>query len=182
VLDHNLQDIVSLARLEATVARLVAGDWRTARTLDLRGFALELLRRGLTDTALDVVEFGLDRATSEDGHLIRRIASRLLLASGGIERAEEVWRTATRRASVDAAWAWIEIARLRERHRGDLSGALAAANAASRVLDLAFALGRGGGIAEIGRARLVVERRARRLRIWVAARDRRGAKAVSNAA
>jgi uncharacterized protein len=182
VLDHNLEDIVSLARLEATIALLVAGGWRTASPLDLRGFALEVLRRGQTETALHVVQVSMDRERTEDGHMIRRIASRLLVATGAVERAEEVWRTATRRASVEAAWAWIEIARLRERHRGDLAGALAAANAASRVLDLAFAVGRGGGIAEIGRARLVVERRARRLRTWVAARDRRRTSAARDAA
>jgi hypothetical protein len=48
-----------------------------------------------------------------------------------------------------------------------------AAAAASRVLDIAFALGRGGTIAEVGRTRLTVERRLRRLRTWVAAADRR---------
>jgi hypothetical protein len=48
-----------------------------------------------------------------------------------------------------------------------------AAATASRVLDIAFALGRGGSIAEVGRTRLVVERRLRRLRRWVAAYERR---------
>jgi hypothetical protein len=41
------------------------------------------------------------------------------------------------------------------------------------VLDIAFALGRGGTIAEVGRTRLAVERRLRRLRRWVAAEERR---------
>jgi hypothetical protein len=53
-----------------------------------------------------------------------------------------------------------------------------AAAAASRVLDIALALGRGGSIAEVGRVRLVVERRLRRLRRWVAAADRREAAAT----
>jgi hypothetical protein len=48
-----------------------------------------------------------------------------------------------------------------------------AAAAASRVLDIAFALGRGGTIDELGRTRLIVERRLRRLRRWVEAADRR---------
>jgi hypothetical protein len=48
-----------------------------------------------------------------------------------------------------------------------------AAAAASRVLDIAFALGRGGSIAEVGRTRIAVERRLRRLRTWVAAAERR---------
>jgi hypothetical protein len=173
VLDHNLQDIVSLARLEATVLHLRGGGWREARVLDPRGFALELLRHGDNDGASEVLEGALDRADRSEKHLLRRLAARLMLRSGFVERAEELWQGGTRSASVEAAWAWIEVARIRERHRDDLGGALEAATAASRVLDLAFALGRGGGIAEIGRARLVVERRVRRLSRWVVARERR---------
>ena len=48
-----------------------------------------------------------------------------------------------------------------------------AAASASRVLDVAFALGRGGSLAEVGRTRLTVERRLRRLRRWVEAAERR---------
>jgi hypothetical protein len=77
---------------------------------------------------------------------------------------------------VDAAGAWIEVARIRERHCHDLQGALEAAAAASRVLDLALALGRGGSLDAIGRARLCVERRVRRLRRWTAAAERRAAR------
>ena len=174
VLDHNLQDIVSLARLEAVIERLPQGAWRETAVLDLRGFALELLRAEQGDLAAEVLEEALARATESDAHLLRRIASRLLLSAGAADRAEELWRAATRRASVDAAWAWVEIARIRERQMGDLEAALEAATAAGRVLDLAFALGRGGAISEIAKARLVVDRRVRRLRSWVTARRRRG--------
>jgi hypothetical protein len=173
VLDHNLQDIVSLARLEATILLLRDGEWRNARVLDRRGFALELLRSGDSDVAAEVLDDALARADRTENHLLRRLAARLLVRSGSIERAEELWQRGTRSASVDAAWAWVEVARIRERHRHDLPGALEAATAASRVLDLAFALGRGGGISEIGRARLVVDRRVRRLKRWVASAARR---------
>lgn len=173
VLDHNLQDIVSLARLEATVVLLGRGGWREAAILDRRGFALELLRSGQPDTATEVLDHALSTADRSEAYHLRRLAARLLIASGATLRAEELWRQGTRAASVDAAWAWIEVARIRERHQGDLRGALDAAIAAGRVLDLAFALGRGGGITEVGRARLVVDRRLRRLRRWVAARERR---------
>jgi hypothetical protein len=115
-------------------------------------------------------------ADPAEANALRRVASRLLIARGLVERAEALWTDGTRRASVDAAGAWIEVARIRERHRGDLRGAMEAAAAASRVLDIAFALGRGGTIAEVGRTRLVVERRLRRLRRWVAAADRRAAR------
>lgn len=173
VLDHNLQDIVSLARIEATVELLQRGRWRTAQVLDHRGLALELLRRNDTAQATEVLEQALAGGHHHDGLLLRRLAARLLVAAGAPERAEALWLDGTRTASVESAWAWIEVARLRERQRADLRGALEAASAASRALDLAFALRRGGGIEEIGAARIVVERRLRRLRRWVSARERR---------
>ena len=173
VLDHNLQDIVSLARLDATVLLLRAGAWRTAWPLDHGGLALEMLRIGDIAGAGQVLEQALTKAERGEGHRLRRMASRLLVAAGDVDRAETIWRDGTRAGSLEAAWSWIEVARLRERQRGDLRGALDATRAADRVLDLAFALGRGGGIQEIGRARLVVARRLRRLRRWVAAAERR---------
>jgi uncharacterized protein len=174
VLDHNFQDVVSLAMLEAELCRLRAGGWREAPVLDPRGMALELLRSGAIDDALELVERA--QATTADpaeANALRRVASRLLIAVGEIGRAEALWTLGTRRASVDAATAWLEVARIRERHRGDLRGAMEAAAAASRVLDIAFALGRGGSITDVGRTRVVVERRLRRLRRWVAAAERR---------
>ena len=178
VLDHNLQDVVSLALLEAELCRLRSGGWRQAAVLDPRGMALDLLRAGAVDDALELVDTAqaITRDPAE-ANALRRVASRLLLGSGEIERAEELWRLGTRRASVDAATAWIEVARIRERHRGDLAGALEAASAASRVLDLAFALGRGGGVRALGAVRLRVDSRLRRLRCWVAAAERRAAQA-----
>jgi uncharacterized protein len=174
VLDHNFQDVVSLALLEAELCRLRAGAWREARVLDPRGMALELLRAGAVDDALELVESAQAVASDPtEANALRRVASRLLIAMGQVDRAEELWTLGTRRASVDAAGAWIEVARIRERHRGDLAGAMEAAAAASRVLDIAFALGRGGSIQEVGRTRITVERRLRRLRRWVAAAERR---------
>jgi hypothetical protein len=176
VLDHNLQDVVSLALLEAELCHLRAGGWREATVLDPRGMALELLRAGAVDDALELVERAQAVAADPaEANALRRVASRLLIALGHVERAEELWTLGTRRASVDAAAAWIEVARIRERHRADLRGALEAAAAASRVLDIAFALGRGGSMAEVGRTRIAVERRLRRLRRWVEAAERRAA-------
>jgi uncharacterized protein len=174
VLDHNFQDVVSLAMLEAELCRLRSGGWREASVLDARGMALELLRAGAVDDALELVERAQATATDPaEANALRRVAARLLIGLGEVERAEALWTLGTRRASVDAAAAWIEVARIRERHRGDLRGAMEAAAAASRVLDIAFALGRGGSIADVGRTRLVVERRLRRLRRWVEAAERR---------
>ena len=175
VLDHNLQDVVSLALLEVELCRLRAGGWRDAPVLDPRGMALELLRSGAVDDALELVESAQALATDPaEATALRRVAARVLIALGQVERAEQLWTLGTRRASVDAATAWVEVARIRERHRGDLHGALEAAAMASRVLDIAFALGRGGSISDVGRTRLTVERRLRRLRRWVAAAERRG--------
>ena len=178
VLDHNFQDVVSLALLEAEIARLRAGGWREARVLDPRGMALDLLRRGAVEDALELAESAQTVASDPgEAHALRQVASRLLIATGRAERAEELWARGTHRASVDAASAWIEVARIRERHRGDLAGALAAAGEASRVLDLVFALGRGGTMRELVRVRLRIDARLRRLRRWVAAAERRAVRA-----
>jgi hypothetical protein len=179
VLDHNFQDVVSLALLEAELCGLRAGGWREARVLDPRGMALELLRAGAVDDALELVESAQAVATDPaEATALRRIAARVLIAIGEARRAEELWTRGTRRASLDAATAWIEVARIRERHLGDLAGALEATAAASRVLDLAFALGRGGGVREVGRVRLRVDSRLRRLRSWTAAAERRATAAA----
>jgi uncharacterized protein len=178
VLDHNLQDVVSLVLLEGELCRLRRGGWRDATVIDARGMALDLLRAGAVDDALELVESAQASATDPaEATALRRVASRLLIALGDVERAEQLWTLGTRRASVDAATAWIEVARIRERHRNDIRGAMEAAAAASRVLDIAFALGRGGSLAEVGRTRLTVERRLRRLRRWVSAAERRAASA-----
>ncbi|MEO8509891.1 MAG: ribonuclease H-like domain-containing protein [Chloroflexota bacterium] len=180
VLDHNLQDIASLALLEGELLRLRAGGWRNAAALDHRGMAIELLRDGRGADALEVLEHALDGTVDPaEAAGLRRLSSRLLLAGGEPERAEALWRDGTRRASIEAATAWVEVARIRERHRGDLRGALEATQAASRVLDLAFALGRGGSIEAIARTRLIVDRRLRRLRRWVAAAERRRARVAA---
>lgn len=177
VLDHNLQDIVSLALLEAEIVRMRAGGWRDAPVLDPHGMAVELLRHGASEEALEVVEAAMLPGVDQDrAHSLRRMATRLLISAGQVDRAEELWTAATRRASTDAAAAWLEVARIRERSRGDLHGALEAALTSSRVLDLAFALGRGGGMLAVGRVRLRVDARLRRLRRWVAAADRRAAR------
>jgi hypothetical protein len=177
VLDHNLQDVVSLALLEAEIVQMRAGGWRAAAVLDPHGMAVELLRDGASEEALEVVQAAMTPGVDQDrAHALRRLAARLLLGAGQVDRAEELWTASTRRASTDAAAAWLEVARIRERHRADLHGALEAAATASRVLDLAFALGRGGGVLELGRVRLRVEARLRRLRRWVAAAERRAAR------
>ena len=177
VLDHNFQDVVSLALLEAEMARLRAGGWREARVLDARGMALDLLRSGAVDDALELLETAQSVVGDpSEANAIRRVAARLLIALGRVDTAEEIWARGTRRASPDAATAWIEVARIRERHRGDLAGALEAAQAAARICDLAFALGSGGSIAALAKVRLRVDSRLRRLRRWVAARQRREAR------
>lgn len=173
VVDHNAQDVVSLVLLEARLRELEGGAWRSASGVDPRGMALQLLRRDRVTEALELLEIAVDEAGDDmDADLLRRLAARTLLTAGRADRAEDVWRAATRRASVSAALAWVEVARIRERWRSDLAGALDATIAASRVLDLALALGRGGGISEIARARLRVESRRRRLTQRVRAAER----------
>src|SRR4029077_18791644 len=84
VLDHNLQDIVSLARLDATFLLLRAGAWRTASPLDHGGLALEMLRAGDVLGATQVLDHALANTERGDGHRLRRMASRLLVAAGDV--------------------------------------------------------------------------------------------------
>jgi hypothetical protein len=181
VVDHNAQDVASLALLDAELRRLRAGGWRDGAAVDHRGLALELLRDGAEDEAIELLETVLadasERVAGEEPLRVRRLAARVLITRGRTDRAETLWREAARSGTVEAALAWIEVARIRERHAADLPGALEATRAASRVLDLALALGRGGSIDKIARARIVVERRRRRLTKWVAARDPRATRA-----
>ena len=183
VLDHNAQDVVSLALIDARLRELEAGGWRHEQGFDRRGMALQLLRRERVADALELLDRALHEAVDEvEAVGLRRLAARMLLAAGLTERAEEVWRAGTRRASVAAALSWVEIARIRERSCGDVAGALAAAEAASRTLDLALALGRGGGMGDIGRARLRVESRRRRLARRVNAANRAAGRAARSPA
>ena len=179
VIDHNAQDVASLALLDAEMGRLRSGGWRDGSLVDHRGLALELLRDGADDDALELLEGVLsgvlERGSSAGAEplRLRRLAARILISGGHPDRAESLWREAARSGTVEAALAWVEVARIRERHAADLRGALEATRAASRVLDLALALGRGGSLERIGRARLVVESRRRRLTGWLAAAERR---------
>lgn len=183
VIDHNAQDVASLALLDGELQRLRTGGWREGALVDHRGLALELLRDGSDEDALEVLEqvlaggFATPVVTDDEPIRLRRLASRLLIAGGNASRAEQMWRDVARSGTVEAALAWIEVARIRERQAADLRGALEATRAASRVLDLALALGRGGSMDRIGRARLQVERRRRRLTTWVAAAERRAVRA-----
>jgi uncharacterized protein len=185
VIDHNAQDVASLALIDGELRRLREGGWRDGGLVDHRGLALELLRDGAGEDALEVLEgvlaggFGSVAMTGDEPLRLRRLAARLLIAGGDASRAELMWRDAARSGTVEAALAWIEVARIRERHAADLPGALEATRAASRVLDLALALGRGGSMERIGRARLQVEGRRRRLTRWVAAAERRAARQVA---
>ncbi len=186
VVDHNAQDVASLALLDAELIRLRGGGWRDGAVVDHRGLALELLHEGSEDDALELLEQvladGLGTGFGDEPIRLRRLAARILINRGGSARAESLWRDAARSGTVEAALAWIEVARIRERHAADLAGALEATRAASRVLDLALALGRGGSIDRIGQARLLVERRRRRLTTWLAAAERRAARAARVAA
>lgn len=185
VIDHNAQDVASLALIDGELWRLRDGGWRDGGLVDHRGLALELLRNGAGDDALEVLEwvlaggFGTVSMTGDEPMRLRRLAARLLIAGGDASRAELMWRAVARSGTVEAALAWIEVARIRERHAADLAGALEATRAASRVLDLALALGRGGSMDGIGRARIQVDGRRRRLTRWVAAAERRAARPVA---
>ena len=120
-----------------------------------RGMALDL-RAGAVDDALELVESAQAIAADPaEANALRRVASRLLLATGEIERAEELWRIGTSAprwtprppgsrwpASASGTGTWRGVGRGHRR---------------VAVLDLALALGRGGSLDAIGRTSLRVE-------------------------
>ena len=104
VLDHNLQDVASLALLEAEIIRLRRGGWRDAPVLDPRGMVAELLRDGAAADSMELLAGALQASLDRDEDVsLRRLATRLLVAAGDVERAEAIWHEATHRASVQAA-------------------------------------------------------------------------------
>ena len=92
VLDHNFQDVVSLALLEAEIGRLRAGGWRTRRCS---------IRAAWRSTCCGVVRWrrrsswrrrhSTVAGDPAEAHALRLVASRLLIATGRVERAEELW-------------------------------------------------------------------------------------------
>jgi uncharacterized protein len=147
IVEHNRQDIVSLARLLAVLASELAepGRWPEAHPGDLFGLARGYVRRRRPDDALRVVEAALSvdawsRGLEGGAQLHRRLSAeraRLLARIGRHVEAQAAWLEIAARGGPGAGLAWLHVARYREHVTRDVSGALDACREAAGVAERA---------------------------------------------
>jgi hypothetical protein len=151
VVEHNQQDIVSLARLLGVLADDVArpDQWGAAHPGDLFGLARGYARRRRHTEALSVVDAALgadawSRGVEGGAVLHRRLSAeraRLLARLGRREEAHAAWLQISARGGPGAGTAWLHIARYREHVQRDVAGAIAACQQAASIAERARAWG-----------------------------------------
>ncbi len=178
VLEHNHQDVVSMARLLAVLAVRLAdpAGHAAAHPGDLVGLARVYRRRGRTAEALMCLESALalpdpERSSWTGGTTFDRGQAWLEQAAlfgsqGRSDEAVDAWQQAIRCGGRTAVLGWIGLAKHREHRARDPQGALAAALTAERLVAYRRALGRFDPFAERDLAR-----RLRRLRLRAARRQ-----------
>jgi hypothetical protein len=153
VLDHNREDVVSLARLLAELVDRYfdASAPRPAHPGDLGALGRTYLRRARTDEALACFEAAIDACREhlgdgwhEPGDLdtLQCWRARTLRRLGRRSDAAAAWLTVAERGGPLAARAWIQIAKHHEHDRGDVEGAIAAAARAYALHERGRLLGR----------------------------------------
>lgn len=189
IIEHNRQDIVSLARLLVELTqRLLRSDAPLGvHPGDLAGLGRAYARRRQHEEALRCAEQGLavargavsrappDPLGAARGRLVERLLmdrARALARTGRREEARAVWEELAEQGGFLSVLAWVQVAKHREHLGGDLSGALLAAERALALLHRARLLGRPRPLWERD-----LERRLPRLRRKLAAEGRLGAKA-----
>jgi hypothetical protein len=151
IVDHNRQDIVSLARLLGVLADGLgtAEAWPDTHPGDLFGLARAYARRNRHDEALALVDAALAASSWANGieggaALHRRLSAeqaRLLARLGRREEAHRAWLAIANRGGPGAGMAWIHVARYREHVTRDINGALAASQQAMGIAERARAWG-----------------------------------------
>ena len=151
IVQHNRQDIVSMARLVAVLADSLADSdaWADAHPGDLHGLARGFVRRRRHDEALTVVEAALGARAWTIGveggaGLHRRLSADrawLLARLGRRDESYAAWTEIAARAGPGAGVAWLHVARYREHVLRDVGGALVACQQAGAVAERARAWG-----------------------------------------
>ena len=151
IVEHNQQDIVSLARLLGVLAEGVGSvaAWPTTHPGDLFGLARAYARRNRHEEALALVDAALAARAWASGveggaALHRRLSAeqaRLLGRVGRRDEAHGAWLAIAGRGGPGAGMAWIHVARYREHVSRDINGALAACQQAMGVAERARAWG-----------------------------------------
>ncbi len=153
VLDHNREDVVSLARLlvELVDRYLDPSVQRRPHPGDLGGLGRAYLRRGRTDEALGCFDAAIDACHERLGDgwhdpgdldLLQCWRARTLRRLGRRSDAAAAWLGVAERGGPLAARAWIQVAKHREHDRGDVEAAIAAATRAYALAERSRLLGR----------------------------------------
>jgi tetratricopeptide (TPR) repeat protein len=153
VVEHNRQDIVSLARLLVELGERLGSDEGRLRAHpgDLAGLGRAYLRRRRFDEALSCYETAVERCRERvadgwqepaalEGLLAER--ARILVRLGRRHEAAAVWRSVAEGGGPNAMRAWLQLAKHREHVERDPDGALAAAGQAADLARRARMLGR----------------------------------------
>jgi uncharacterized protein len=143
VVEHNRQDIVSMARILTMLASDLARPegWPAVDPGDLLGLARAYARRGRHQEALSVLEAALmssawARGVVGGGALHRRLSSERAWLLGRVGRRDEAfvaWLEIARRGGPGAGIAWLHVARYREHVERDIGGALDACHQAAGI-------------------------------------------------
>lgn len=152
VVEHNRQDIVSLAQLLVVMASDLGTSerWRAAHPGDLSGLARRFARVGRLDEALGCIEAGLASAAWSRGivggaPLHRRLATdqaRLLARSGRRAEAAIAWLGLAERGGPGSAAAWLHVARYHEHVERDIPAAIDACRQAAAAVERSRLWGR----------------------------------------
>jgi hypothetical protein len=153
VIDHNRQDVVSLALMLAELSRRLAGtDGRAqAHPGDLAGLGRAFYRRRRFDEALacyetaleccrELVAEGWQSPEALDALLAER--ARVLARLGRRHEAAAVWHVVAEHEGFHAMRAWLQLAKHREHHERDVAAALVAAERAQILAERARRSGR----------------------------------------
>jgi uncharacterized protein YprB with RNaseH-like and TPR domain len=171
VLEHNRQDVVSMALLLRVLANDLAPASETRRAPrsvhpgDLAGLGRAYARRrrleeamACFDTALEHLADGRDRQRYEDIAIQR---ARILTRLGQRAEAEGAWQAIALEGGRQAALAWLHVAKHREHDGHDARAALAATERARLLLDRGRLFGHRDRVVERDLARRVPRLRRR---------------------
>jgi uncharacterized protein YprB with RNaseH-like and TPR domain len=152
VLEHNRQDVVSMALLLRVLARELAPVGRTGRSSatvhpgDLGGLGRAYARRRRHEEALTCFDTALESLTDPwAAHCFEDIAidrARTLTRLGRRAEAAGAWEAIALEGGPRAAHAWLHVAKHREHDAGDFRGALAATERARALAERARLFGR----------------------------------------
>jgi uncharacterized protein len=171
VLEHNLQDVVSMALLLQVLAADLAPVATTRQAPltvdagDLGGLGRAYARKRRIEEALACFDTALERLADErDPGRYEDIAmqrARLLTRLGQRTEAHGAWHAIALEGGRHAAIAWLHVAKHREHDDGDLRGALAATDRARAIVERGRLFGRRDRVVERDLARRVTRLRRR---------------------